>query len=63
VARTDGSDGANPGPYEIVSPLGVGALGEVYRARLGRAVALKIRPGILLARTQHIGNGGLAACL
>lgn len=37
--------GTTLGPYQIVSPLGTGAMGEVYRARdsrLGREVAIKI---------------------
>ena len=41
------SPGSRLGPYEIVSPLGAGGMGEVYRAidsRLGREVAVKVLP-------------------
>jgi len=41
------SPGARLGPYEILAPLGAGAMGEVYRARdprLGRDVAIKVLP-------------------
>jgi len=39
--------GARLGPYEIVSALGAGGMGEVYKARdtrLDRTVAIKILP-------------------
>ena len=37
--------GTRLGPFEVISPLGAGGMGEVYRARdtrLGRDVAVKV---------------------
>src|SRR5258708_1039658 len=42
--------GTRLGPYEIVAPIGVGGMGEVYRARdprIGRDVAIKIMAAAL----------------
>ncbi|HZL66664.1 MAG TPA: serine/threonine-protein kinase, partial [Candidatus Limnocylindrales bacterium] len=44
------ASGTKLGPYEIVSPLGAGGMGEVYLARdtrLNRSVAVKILPSHL----------------
>ncbi|HKD02514.1 MAG TPA: protein kinase [Terriglobales bacterium] len=44
--------GTKLGPYEILSPLGAGGMGEVYRARdtrLDRTVAIKVLP-------QHVSS-------
>ncbi len=41
------ASGTRLGPYEVVSPIGKGGMGEVYRARdgkLGRDVAIKVLP-------------------
>jgi serine/threonine protein kinase len=46
--------GARLGPYEIISPLGAGGMGEVHRAkdtRLERVVAIKVLPdGVTASR-------------
>ena len=42
--------GTRLGPYEVLSPLGAGGMGEVYRARdtkLDRDVAVKVLPASL----------------
>ena len=63
------TSGSKLGPYEIVSPLGAGGMGEVYRARdtkLNRDVAIKILPDVFssdpdrLRRFQHEARAAAA---
>ena len=52
------STGSRLGPYEVLSPLGAGGMGEVYRARdprLGRDVAVKVRRRGALSRGPSVG--------
>src|SRR5215471_7819414 len=49
--------GARLGPYEIVSPIGAGGMGEVYKARdtrLSRDVAIKVLPAALSADAERL---------
>ena len=49
------SPGDKLGPYEIVSAIGAGGMGEVYKARdtrLNRAVAIKVLPEHIAQRAD-----------
>ena len=51
--------GSRIGPYEIGSSLGVGGMGEVYRAtdtRLGREVAIKVLPALLAQDVDRLAR-------
>ncbi len=49
--------GSRLGPYEVLSPLGAGGMGEVWRARdtrLGREVAIKVLPAELSSDSDRL---------
>jgi serine/threonine protein kinase len=49
--------GSRVGPYEVVTLIGEGGMGEVYRARdtrLGRDVAVKVLPTALAADPDRL---------
>ena len=51
--------GVRLGPYEVLSPLGAGGMGEVYRARdtrLQRDVALKVLPADLAGDRERLAR-------
>ena len=63
--------GTRLGPYEVLSALGSGGMGEVYRAhdtKLGRDIALKVLPDSLahdlerLARFEREAHLRAALC-
>jgi serine/threonine protein kinase len=51
------SAGSRLGPYEILSPLGAGGMGDVYRARderLKRQIAIKVLPASFSADADRL---------
>ena len=53
------TSGTRLGPYEVISPLGAGGMGEVYRARdtrLGRDVAIKVLPTHLASDAEALAR-------
>jgi eukaryotic-like serine/threonine-protein kinase len=51
--------GARLGPYEIVSPVGAGGMGEVYKARdirLERTVAIKVLPAPFASDPERLAR-------
>src|SRR5215470_13344427 len=53
------SSGGRLGSFEILSPIGAGGMGEVFRARdtrLGRDVAIKVLPALLTQDPERVAR-------
>jgi eukaryotic-like serine/threonine-protein kinase len=53
------ASGTRLGPYQVVSQIGAGGMGEVYKAadtRLGRTVAIKVLPEHLAGDPERLGR-------
>ena len=60
------SAGTKLGPYEIISPLGAGGMGEVYLAndgKLDRKVAIKVLPELMRRDKERVARFGREARL
>jgi eukaryotic-like serine/threonine-protein kinase len=58
-------EGTKLGPYEVLSPVGAGGMGEVYRARdtrLGRDVAVKVLPATFSSDRDRLHRFQQEAC-
>jgi non-specific serine/threonine protein kinase len=56
--------GTQLGPYEVVSAIGAGGMGEVYRGRdtrLGREIAIKVLPASFAQDAERLGRFELEA--
>ncbi len=53
------SAGTKLGPYEVLTPMGAGSVGEIYRARetkLGREVMIKALPEAFAQNKERLGR-------
>ena len=51
--------GTRLGPYEILSPLGAGGMGEVYLAtdsKLDRKIAIKVLPELMTRNKERVAR-------
>ena len=59
------SAGTHLGPYQIVEPLGMGGMGEVYLAndsKLARKVAIKVLPELMTRDKERVARFASLIC-